>query len=141
MDPEDFEDEEQTVSPKTFTIGSTVIVETTADSYILGVMVAPISPGAVIAQTHTEISDETIESVTSLEDLIFATPIETFIPYTSIHTIRSIQDMTEEGLLAQFKEDIDTYGTETPPSVSEPSKTLWERFILALDKLLKNVGI
>lgn len=147
MDPEDFDTPDQMISPKTLTVGSTVVVETTADTYILGVMVAPISPGAVVAQTHTEISDEVIESLTSLEDLIYATPIETFIPFTSIHTIRSIQDMTEEGLLAEFKKDIDSYGTEDPPTVDKNSDTdttkepLWDRFILLIDKTLKNIGL
>lgn len=139
MDPEDFEDDP--ISPKTLTAGSTVIVETLSDTYILGVLVAPTAPGVIVAQTHTEISDSIIESTTSLEDLTYATPIETFIPYTTIHTIRSIQDMTEEGLLAQFKEDIDSYGSEAPPKVSEPSETLWDRFLLVLDKILKNVGV
>ena len=104
-------------------------------------------PGILIHQTTQEITPEDLQSGVDPQDFTLTSPIEAFIPFTSIHYVQSMQDLSAETLVASLRDDLDNYHTETTEDSEDPSedesedKNRWDSFIHLLDRVLKKLGV
>lgn len=163
MDPEDFDDyddyeddpDQPTYTSKTLTQGAPVVIETLNESMFIGDVIAITQPGIILLQKMAEVRPEELQNIGEDSDIDYtlSNPIETFIPFMSIHYIQSVADISAESLIEQFRDDLDNYhnpspeteeesketeeGTSTP---SDPEKP-WDQFIHILDRILKKLGV
>lgn len=144
MDNEDYEDENQ-LQVKTLTHASSVVITTTDYSHYLGVILTPTGPGLAFYQSHEEITPSTLDGLVDLSDLELSTPVETFLPWTSVRSIQSLEDLSLETLLTTFRDDLDSYGESDPDpdtkEIKDPSGTVWFNFLAIIDRVLKKAGI
>ena len=151
MDPEDFDyqddpDETPTYTSRTLNQGSQILIETLNESIFIGEVISLTMPGILIHQTTQEITPEDLQSNSNPQDFTLTTPVEAFIPFTSIHFIQSMEDLSAETLIASLRSDLDNYHTaeETPETPSEDEaedKNRWDSFIHLLDRVLKKLGV
>lgn len=151
MDPEDFDyqddpDETPTYTSRTLTQGAPILIETINESIFIGEVLSLTMPGILIHQTTQEITPEDLQSGVDPHDFTLTSPIEAFIPFTSIHYVQSMQDLSAETLVAALRDDLDNYHTaeETPETPSEDEaedKNRWDSFIHLLDRVLKKLGV
>lgn len=156
MDPEDFDyqddpDESPSYTSRTLTQGAPVLIETLNESIFIGEVIALLTPGVLIHQSVQEITPEDLHSSdTSPESFNLTTPIETFIPFASIHYVQSMQDLSAETMIEELRSDLDNYhqppseDTETPSEGSKdqsPPTARWDTFIGLLDRVLKKFGM
>lgn len=150
--PEDSYEEEEDgyYTPRVMSPGATLIVEMQDETYIFGAMIHPTTAGVIIGQTHLPMSPSQVNTPSDLSDLMLSTPVETFIPYTSIHYIQSLSDLSMETVISDFSRDLNNYGKEEekekekedPPSSETPDrKSLWDRFLIGVNRLLESVGL
>lgn len=153
MDPEDFDyqddpDETPTYTSRTLTQGAPILVETLNGSIFIGEVLSLTMPGILIHQTTQEITPEDLQSGADPHDFTLTSPIEAFIPFTSIHYVQSMQDLSAETLVAALRDDLDNYHTddsetsETEEEEEDTTKaTRWDSFIHLLDRVLKKLGV
>lgn len=152
MDPEDFDyqddpDETPTYTSRTLTQGAPILVETLNESIFIGEVLSLTTPGILIHQTTQEITPEDLQSGADPQDFTLTSPIEAFIPFTSIHYVQSMQDLSAEAMIEELRSDLENY----PHSSSQPSQesqdttvtalSLWDRFLSFIDRVLVNAGI
>ena len=152
MDPEDFDyqddpDETPTYTSRTLTQGAPILIETLNESIFIGEVLSLTMPGILIHQTTQEITPEDLQANPNPHDFTLTSPIEAFIPFTSIHYVQSMQDLSAETLVAALRDDLDNYHTddsETPETDEEEDTTKatrWDSFISLLDRVLKKLGV
>lgn len=153
MDPEDFDyqddpDETPTYTSRTLTQGAPILIETLNESIFIGEVLSLTMPGILIHQTTQEITPEDLQANPNPQDFTLTSPIEAFIPFTSIHYVQSMQDLSAETLVAALRDDLDNYHTddsETPETEEEEDTTTktprWDSFINLLDRVLKKLGM
>lgn len=152
MDPEDFDyqddpDETPTYTSRTLTQGAPILIETLNESIFIGEVLSLTMPGILIHQTTQEITPEDLQSGVDPHDFTLTSPIEAFIPFTSIHYVQSMQDLSAETLVAALRDDLDNYHTEPTEDSEDPSedesedKNRWDSFIHLLDRVLKKLGV
>lgn len=152
MDPEDFDyqddpDETPTYTSRTLNQGSQILIETLNESIFIGEVISLTMPGILIHQTTQEITPEDLQSNSNPQDFTLTSPVEAFIPFTSIHFIQSMEDLSAETLIASLRSDLDNYHqqpSETPETPSEDEaedKSRWDTFITLLDRVLKKLGM
>ena len=154
MDPEDFDyqddpDETPTYTSRTLTQGAPILIETINESIFIGEVLSLTMPGILIHQTTQEITPEDLQSGVDPQDFTLTSPIEAFIPFTSIHYVQSMQDLSAETLVAALRDDLDNYHTEPTEDSENPSEeeedttkeTRWDSFIHLLDRVLKKLGV
>lgn len=153
MDPEDFDyqddpDETPTYTSRTLTQGAPILIETLNESIFIGEVLSLTMPGILIHQTTQEITPEDLQASINPHDFTLTSPIEAFIPFTSIHYVQSMQDLSAETLVAALRDDLDNYHTddsetsETEEEEEDTTKaTRWDSFIHLLDRVLKKLGV
>lgn len=151
MDPEDFDyqddpDETPTYASRTLTQGAPILVETLNESIFIGEVLSLTTPGILIHQTTQEITPEDLQANPNPQDFTLTSPIEAFIPFSSIHYVQSMQDLSEETLVAALRDDLDNYHTEPTEDSEDPSKdesqtNRWDSFIHLVDRVLKKLGV
>lgn len=132
------EEEEVEFASGIMSTGSTLIVEMQDETYIFGAMIHPTTAGVIIGQTHHPMDLSQVDTPSDLDSLMLSTPVEMFIPYTSIHYIQSLSDLSVETLISEFNRDLDNYGKEKE---APNHKSLWDRFLLGVNRLLESVGL
>lgn len=167
MDPEDFDDfddyddgPQPVYESKTLTQGSPIVIETLNESMFIGEVIAITQPGIILLQKMAEVRPEELQGITDDSDIDYtlSNPIETFIPFMSIHYIQSVADISAESLIEQFRDDLDNYHNPTPETedkeeIKESEETeespeeetsptkRWDQFIHILDRILKKLGV
>lgn len=151
MDPEDFDyqddpDETPTYTSRTLNQGSQILIETLNESIFIGEVISLTVPGILIHQTTQEITPEDLQSNSNPQDFTLTTPVEAFIPFSSIHFIQSMEDLSAETLIASLRSDLDNYHTaeETEPEDEKKeteATSRWDTFIHLLDRVLKKLGV
>lgn len=148
--PEDYEDldddGEELYTSKILSPMSTVLIETHQEIIFLGVILSAIPDvGFLISQTHQEIDPPTFAESQDLASLKYPKPVETLVPFSSVHYVQSIEDLTEQNLLAELRQDLDRFNAQSSPhtssSTTRPRKKVWETFITYLDRGLTFLGV
>lgn len=141
FDPEDSEDPQKIYIPRTLSQGSPILIETHNESLFIGNVITAFPTGILIAQTLAEITPEELLKSSSHEDFALSTPIETFLPFTAVHFIQSMQDISEESMLDDLRQDLENYHKSDEETPSEYRLRPWDRLIVLLDRLLKRFGV